>query len=177
MLDSSISVQTSFFWRFVEHLGLSFERFTVLAVREFSPVSFLVSRWQMCCCCNFFICSLYLYCSLAPLLLLLLLSCSLRLLILPSHNPTFIVFVCACSTLQFIPCVSFLIPHHPLVSLLRCIEYSVEQHPRLLQHLHRRQDVGREEVQVRDYCCRRPRHHRRETFMHATLFCPYQHIV
>jgi len=43
-------------------------------------------------------------------------------------------------------CVSFLIPHHPLVSLLRCIEYSVEQHPRLLQHLHRRQDVGREEV-------------------------------
>jgi len=44
-------------------------------------------------------------------------------------------------------CVSVLIPHHPLVSLLRCIEYSsVEQHPRLLQHLHRRQDVGREEV-------------------------------
>jgi len=75
-------------------------------------------------------------------------------------------------------CVSFITPHHPLVSLLRCIEYSEEQHPRLLQHLHRRQDVGREEVQVRDYCCRRPRHHRRETFMHASsLFCPCQHIV
>ena len=43
-------------------------------------------------------------------------------------------------------CVSFITPHHPLVSLLRCIEYSEEQHPRLLQHLHRRQDVGREEV-------------------------------
>ena len=71
-------------------------------------------------------------------------------------------------------CVSFITPHHPLVSLLRCIEYSEEQHPRLLQHLHRRQDVGREEVQVRDYCCRRPRHHRRETFMHS-LFCPCQH--
>ena len=41
-------------------------------------------------------------------------------------------------------CVPFITPHHPLVSLLRCIEYSVEQHPRLLQHLHRRQDVGRE---------------------------------
>ena len=45
------------------------------------------------------------YCSLAPLLLLLLLSPSLRLLILPSHDSTFIIFVCACSTLQFIPCV------------------------------------------------------------------------
>ena len=67
-------------------------------------------------------------------------------------------------------CVSVLIPHHPLVSLLRCIEYSsVEQHPRLLQHLHRRQDVG-QEVQVRDYCCRRPRHHRRETLCMLLLF-------
>ena len=27
-------------------------------------------------------------------------------------------------------CVSFITPHHPLVSLLRCIEYSEEQHPR-----------------------------------------------
>ena len=53
-----------------------------------------------------FICSLYLYCSLAPLLLLLLLlSRSRWLLILPSHNSTFIVFVCARSTLHFIPCV------------------------------------------------------------------------
>ena len=42
-IDSSISVQTSFFWCFVEHLGLSFESFTVQAVREFSPVSFPVS--------------------------------------------------------------------------------------------------------------------------------------
>ena len=41
-------------------------------------------------------------------------------------------------------CVSFLIPHHPLVSLLRCIEYSVEQHPRVLQYLHGRQDFRRE---------------------------------
>ena len=66
--------------------------------------------------------------------------------------------------------VSVLIPHHPLVSLLRYIEYSsVEQHPRLLQHLHRRQ-VGREEVQVRDYCCRRPGHHRRETLCMLLLF-------
>ena len=29
--------QTSFFWRFVEHLGLSFERFTVQVVRRVSP--------------------------------------------------------------------------------------------------------------------------------------------
>ena len=67
-------------------------------------------------------------------------------------------------------CVSFLIPHHPLVSLLRCVEHSAEQHPRLLQHLHRRQDVGRGEVQVRDYCCHRPRHHRRETLCMLLLF-------
>ena len=61
----------------------------------------------MRCCCkkkNMFFISLV-YCSLAPLLLLLLLSPNLRLLILPSHNSTYIVFVCACSTLQFIPCV------------------------------------------------------------------------
>ena len=29
--------QTSFFWRFVEHLGLSFERFTVQVVRRVFP--------------------------------------------------------------------------------------------------------------------------------------------
>ena len=79
----------------------------------------------------------------------------------PVTQLNFHSFVCACSTLQFIPCVSFPIPNHPLVSLLRCIEYSVEQHPRLLPHLHQRQDVGREEVYVRDYWW--PRHHRRET--------------
>ena len=33
----SISVQTPFFWRYVEHLGLSFERFTVQAVRRVFP--------------------------------------------------------------------------------------------------------------------------------------------
>ena len=43
-LDSSISVHASFFWRFVEHLGLPFESCTVQAVREFFPVSFPVTR-------------------------------------------------------------------------------------------------------------------------------------
>ena len=43
-------------------------------------------------------------------------------------------------------CVSFITPHHTLVLVLRCIEYNEEQHPRLLQYLHRRQDVGLEEV-------------------------------
>ena len=43
-LDSSVSVQTSFFWRFVEHLGLPFESFTEQAVREFFAVSFPVTR-------------------------------------------------------------------------------------------------------------------------------------
>ena len=43
-LDSSISLQASFFWRFVEHLGLPCESFTVQAVREFFPVSFPVTR-------------------------------------------------------------------------------------------------------------------------------------
>ena len=36
-LDSSISLQASFFWRFVKHLGLPCESFTVQAVREFFP--------------------------------------------------------------------------------------------------------------------------------------------
>ena len=43
-LDSSISLQASFFWRFVEHLGLPCESLTVQAVREFFPVSFPVTR-------------------------------------------------------------------------------------------------------------------------------------
>ena len=54
--------------------------------------------------------------------------------------------LCMLRTPIYTLCVSFLIPHHPLVSLLCYIEYSVEEHPRLHQHLHRREDVGREEV-------------------------------
>ena len=102
-LDSSISIQASFFWRFVEHLGMPCESFTVQAVREFFPVSFpgetlarqpemfdkapekrrlnrhaAVSLTNKCAAAvKKIICSSYLYCSLAPLLLLLLLSPSL----------------------------------------------------------------------------------------------------
>ena len=110
-------------------------------VREFSPSPFL-SR------------------SLAPLLLLLLLSCSLLTTDSPVTQLNFHSFcLCMFHTPIYTLCVlslqvtiktnllaelmSFLIPHHPLVSLMCCFEYSVEQHPRLLQHLHRRQDVGR----------------------------------
>ena len=69
--------QTSFFWRFVEHLGLSFERFTVQAVRRVFPRLLPCLTDKCAAAVIFFICSLYLYRSLAPLLLLLLLSCSL----------------------------------------------------------------------------------------------------
>ena len=116
--------------------------------KSFPPSPSLCLADKCAAAVNSFICSLYLYCSLAPLLLLLLLSCSLCLTTDPPVTQfNFHSFrLCMLHTPIYTLCVSFLIPHHPLVSLLRCIEYSVEQQPRLLQHLQRRQDVGREEV-------------------------------
>ena len=60
-------------------------------------------------------------------------------------------------------CVSFLIPHHPVGSVLRCIENSVEQHPRVLQYLHWRQDFRRQKIQARHHSCHWTKHNRRET--------------
>ena len=151
----------------------------------------------MCCCCTFFY-------RFIPLLLARSPATTTAAVVqcLTTDSPVtqlnFHSFrLCMLHTPIYTLCVSFLIPHHPLVSLLRCIEYSVEQHPRVLQHLHGRQDFGREEVQIRDYCCLWPRHNRRDTLcmllllfvranntscsihvVHASsLICPCQHIV
>ena len=71
--------------------------------------------------------------------------------------------LCMLHTPIYTLCVSFLIPHHPFGSLLRCIENSVEQHPRVLQYLHWRQDFRREKIQARPHSCHWPKHNRRET--------------
>ena len=149
-LDSSISVQASSFWRFVEHLGLPCESFTVQAVREFFPRLLLCDSLTYKCAAAVkkIICSSYLYVLLArsPATTTAAVAQSLTT-DSPVTQLNFHSFrLCVLHTPIHTMCVSFITPHHPLVSLLRCIEYSEKQHPRLLQHLHRRQDVGREEV-------------------------------
>ena len=110
------------------------------------------------------ICSSYLYCSLArspattTAAVVQCLTTDSPVTQLNFHS----IRLCMLHAPIYTLCVSFLIPHHPLVSLLRCIENSVEQHPRVL-HLHWRQDFRREKVQTRHCCCLWPKHNRRET--------------
>ena len=111
------------------------------------------------------ICSSYLYCSLArspattAAAVVQCLTTDSPVTQLNFHS----IRLCMLHTPIYTLCVSFLIPHHPFGSLLRCIENSVEQHPRVLQYLHWRQDFRRHKIQARHHSCHWTKHNRRET--------------